>query len=206
MDRMYPKPHTLYEIRIRGTVRSWSIWRRYSEFVDLNDELTKSTGTSPPSPLPPKHAWTLRNSFRNAPIIEERKKGLEAYLRAIIASNDLQWRNNHTFCQFLHIPMAKTAPSTDVASSLNNSAGETNAHRFTTATRIEEHTDWQALGCDIRASSSAYLSVERRLGELVGRIGILIRGAEAVYQPEMSQEERRRRMDMVARLRDDPGK
>ena len=196
-DRMCPKPHTVYEIRIRVTIRSWSIWRRYSEFVDLNDELTKSTGTSPPSPLPPKHVWTLRSSLRNARIIEERKKGLETYLRAIIAPNDLQWRNHYAFCQFLCIPMAKTAPPAGAASSLNKNAGETNARRLTTATRVEEHTDWQTY--------SAYLSLERQLADVAERIGVLTKGVEALCNAGMSQEEKQRRMDMVARLRDDSG-
>jgi len=217
-DRKSPKPHTVYEIHIQASIRSWSMWRRYSEFVDLNDELTKSTGVSPPAPLPPKHAWTLKSSFHNAPLIEERKKGLETYLRTIVASKDSQWRNHYAFRQFVGVPVGKNAP-TGAASGLDKNAGGTNAHRFTPATWIEEHTDLQTLVRDIRASlnkrdslwdvgdmrasSSANVSAKRQLTDLVVRIGVLAKGLEALGDAGMSQGEMQRRTDMVARLQDD---
>jgi regulator of vacuolar morphogenesis len=216
-DRTSPKPHTVYEIHIRASIRSWSMWRRYSEFVDLNDELTKSTGDSLPAPLPPKHVWTLRSSFHNAPIIEERKKGLETYLRAIIASKDSQWRDHYAFRQFIGIPVGKNAPPTSAASGLDKNAGETNARRFTPATWIDEHTDLHTLvrdtraslnkrdalwdAGDMRASSSANVSAKRQFVDLVERVGVLAK--EVLGEPEMSQGEMQRRMDMVARLQDD---
>ena len=197
VDRMHPKPHTVYEVHIQTTVRSWSMWRRYSEFVDLNDELTKSIGAPPPSPLPSKHAWAFRSSFRNAPIVEERKKGLETYLRAIVVSDDLQWRTHHAFCRFLAIPIVNTAPPTGAASRDKN-AGGTNARRLTAATRMGEHVGWRAVGRE-----SADSSLERQLADLAERRRVLAEGAEAVYKDGMSQEERQRRMAMVVRLRDD---
>ena len=217
-DKLSPKPHTVYEIHIQASIRSWSTWRRYSEFVDLNDEFTKSTGASPPAPLPPKHAWTLRSSFHNAPLIEERKKGLETYLRAIIASKDSQWRDHYAFRQFLGV-VVKNAPPTGAASGLDKNAGETNTRRFTSATWIEEHTDLQILVRDIRASlnkrdslwdagdmrasSSANVSAKRQLADLVERIGVLAKGLEALGEAGMIQGEMQRRTDMVARLQDD---
>ena len=197
MDRMHPKPHTVYEIHIRTTVRSWSMWRRYSEFVDLNDELTKATGAPPPSPLPSKHAWALRSSFRNAPVIEERKQGLETYLRAIIASGDLQWRTHPAFCRFLAIPIVNAAPPTGAASR-DKSAGGANARRLTVATRMGEHASRPTVGRE-----SAYSAFERQLAELTERWRVLMEGAEAVYEDGISQEERQRRIAMVVRLRDD---
>ena len=218
-DRMSPKPHTVYEIHIQASIRSWSMWRRYSEFVDLNDELIKSTGASPPAPLPPKHTWTLRSSFHNAPIIEERKNGLETYLRTIIASKDSQWRDHYAFRQFLGIPVGKKAPPTGAASGLDKDTGETKARRFTPATWIEEHTDLHTLVRDIRASlnkrdslwdagdmrasSSANVSAKRQLADLVERIGVLAKALETLGEAGMSQGEMQRRTDMVARLQDD---
>ena len=215
-DKMSPKPHTVYEIHIQASIRSWSTWRRYSEFVDLDDELAKSTGASPPAPLPPKHAWTFRSSFHNAPIIEERKKGLETYLRAIIASKDSQWRDHFAFRQFLS---DKNASPTGAASGPDKNTSGTNTRRFTSATWIEEHTDLQTLVRDIRASlnkrdslwdagdtrasSSANVSAKRQLADLVERIGVLAKGLEALGEAGMSQGEMQRRTDMVARLQDD---
>src|SRR6266436_6749345 len=58
-ERSQPKPHTVYRIEIQASVRSWSMWRRYSEFVDLHTELTKSTSSPPPASLPPKHTFSV---------------------------------------------------------------------------------------------------------------------------------------------------
>ena len=57
--RSSPKPHTVYRIEVQASVRSWHLWRRYSEFLDLHSELMQATGEQPPAALPPKHAsWT----------------------------------------------------------------------------------------------------------------------------------------------------
>ena len=84
-DRQEPKPHVVYRIEIQASVRSWQMWRRYSEFTDLHVELTKSIG-APPAPLPPKHAFALFRSSTNPTLLEERRVGLETYLRAILAA------------------------------------------------------------------------------------------------------------------------
>lgn len=39
--------------------RTWSVNRRYNDFVALDAELRASTGKEPPQPLPPKH-WFKR--------------------------------------------------------------------------------------------------------------------------------------------------
>ncbi|TFY80437.1 hypothetical protein EWM64_g3571 [Hericium alpestre] len=85
-ERLEPKSHIVYRIEIQAHVRSWQMWRRYSEFVDLHTELTKSTGAAPPAPLPPKHAFAMLRPRNNETLLEERRLGLEAYLRAICAS------------------------------------------------------------------------------------------------------------------------
>ena len=77
-DRPEPKPHTVYRIEIQASVRSWQMWRRYSEFADLHVELTKSCGAPPPAPLPPKHPFAfLRGSKTSPALLEERRAALE---------------------------------------------------------------------------------------------------------------------------------
>ena len=51
-DRTEPSPHTVFRLEIKAHVRSWTMWRRYSEFDELYTELSKSTGAPPPTPLP----------------------------------------------------------------------------------------------------------------------------------------------------------
>src|SRR6266545_839415 len=94
-QRSTPKPHIVYRIDIQAHVRSWQMWRRYSEFDDLHTEITKATSSSPPASLPPKHALksVLPMSFvqKDVKELEERREGLEKYLRAILSAKDDKW-------------------------------------------------------------------------------------------------------------------
>ena len=91
-ERLEPKTHVVYRIEIQASVRSWQMWRRYSEFADLHIELTKSTGSTPPAPLPPKNTLTMFRSSTNPTLLEERRAALETYLRAMLAARDDVWR------------------------------------------------------------------------------------------------------------------
>ena len=45
-------------ILVTTPTRTWTVSRRYNDFVALDAELKSSTGQEPPSPLPPK-TWGL---------------------------------------------------------------------------------------------------------------------------------------------------
>ena len=61
--RYSPKTHTAYRIQISTPVRTWDVWRRYSDFESLVQELKSETGrTVDGEGLPPKHAWSIRRS------------------------------------------------------------------------------------------------------------------------------------------------
>lgn len=113
-ERFEPKAHTVFRIEIQASVRSWQMWRRYSEFADLHTELTKSTGSPPPAQLPPKHALSMTvsvsilRSRANQDIMEERRAGLEVYLRAIISAKEDKWRDTFAFKDFLGVPVGST--------------------------------------------------------------------------------------------------
>ena len=93
------------------------MFRRYSEFVELHAELTQSTGAAPPAPIPPKHPLSAATGIltfgivkvgeRDEKVIEERRVGLEAYLRAIVSAKDDRWRENYAFKEFLGVPIGK---------------------------------------------------------------------------------------------------
>ena len=108
-ERPEPKPHVVFRIEIQAHVRSWNMWRRYSEFLDLHTELTKSTGAPPPAPLPPKHALAMLRSRTDEARLEERRLGLEAYLRAIVGAKDDRWRDSFALRDFLGVPVGKQA-------------------------------------------------------------------------------------------------
>ncbi|KDN39598.1 hypothetical protein RSAG8_08754, partial [Rhizoctonia solani AG-8 WAC10335] len=210
--RNEPKPHTVFKIEVQGPVRSWPVWKRYSEFVDLDVELTKATGEAPPAPLPPKHSFQISFSFRRTlndeKLLEERRSGLETYLRAIVSAKDPKWRDNVSFREFLNAPRAQTT-----------AAGDGGVSQFTTSSWLDEQADLMTMARDIRAdlnkretlsdrndvqgAHTAGVSAKRKLAALVLRVGVLAKGLADLALAGMSQGELQRRSDMVARLQDD---
>ncbi|TDL28570.1 syntaxin [Rickenella mellea] len=209
-ERSEPKPHIVYKIEIQASVRSWQMWRRYSEFDELNTELTKSTGAPPPCSLPPKHTFSIsiRRTLHDAKVIEERMQGLEAYLRAIISSKEDQWQESLAFKAFLGVPVGKLG---------GVEAGDPS--QLTSSSWLDVHIDLQ--GCvrdvradinrrdalsergDIAASHSANVQAKKKIASILSRVGTLTRGLESLALAGMKEGEVRRRSDMVARLQDD---
>ncbi|EKM57250.1 uncharacterized protein PHACADRAFT_254918 [Phanerochaete carnosa HHB-10118-sp] len=183
------------------------MWRRYSEFVDLHTELTKSTGASPPAELPPKHALSVFRSRNNPAILEERRQGLEQYLRAILSSRDDRWRESFAFRDFLGVPVGK------------GDAASGGFSQFTSSSWLDEHTDLQARIRDVRAdinkrdalsdtgditgSHQTNVQAKKKLAAALSRVGALEDGVQHLALVGMSEGELQRRRDMVARLRDD---
>ncbi|KNZ71412.1 Vacuolar morphogenesis protein 7 like protein [Termitomyces sp. J132] len=136
-ERSVPKPHTVYRIEIQAHVRSWQMWRRYSEFDDLHTELTKAVGSPPPASLPPKHKFSFMRSRIDTKLLEERRSGLENYLRAILSAKEDQWRESFPFKDFLGVPVSRqgVGPPT----------------QFTSSTWLDEHIELQTRIRTVRA-------------------------------------------------------
>ena len=218
-ERPEPKSHIVFRIDIQAHVRSWQMWRRYSEFVDLHTELTKSVGSPPPSSLPPKHALAmLRPLKNNAALLEERRAGLETYLRAIVSAKDSRWLDSFAFRDFLGVPVGKQQGQggpTDVGTGGNGGQ----ASSFTSSSWLDEHMDLQARVRDIRAdinrrdafsdrgdvgqAHSTNVQAKKKLAGALTRVGALVAGLDALALRGMSEGELQRRTDMVARLQDD---
>lgn len=102
------KPHTVYHVTVRLPLRTLTLKKRYSEFVELHARLTELCGgTPPPRPLPPKH-YFFTSTLNNPALTEERRAALEAYLRAIIADPDPRWRDSPAWRTFLSLPSSWT--------------------------------------------------------------------------------------------------
>ena len=210
-ERSSPKAHTVYRIEIQAHVRSWQMWRRYSEFDELHTELAKSTGSPPPCSLPPKHKFSLLRS-RDPKILEERKAGLEKYLRVILSAKEDKWRESLSFRDFLGIPTGKSAPP-------GGTAGGSGGSQFTVASWLDEHMQLQALIRDVRAdinkrdaladngdtvsSHRANVGAKSKLAGVLSRIGALGEGLRELGMDGMSEGELQRRTDMIARLQDE---
>ncbi|KAI9770123.1 MAG: hypothetical protein M1840_003573 [Geoglossum simile] len=96
------KPFTIYNITLRLPLRSFTVQKRYSDFVTLNETLISLTGSPPPSPLPQK-SWFTRTTSSPA-LTEQRRKDLETYLQAVNASPDGCWRATPVWRAFLNLP------------------------------------------------------------------------------------------------------
>ncbi|KAG6902902.1 hypothetical protein C0995_010072 [Termitomyces sp. Mi166 len=199
-ERSAPKPHTVYRIEIQA-----HMWRRYSEFDDLHTELTKAFGSPPPASLPPKHKFPFMRSRTDTKLLEERRSGLENYLRAILSAREDQWRESFPFKDFLGVPVSRQGigPPT----------------QFTASTWLDEHIELQSRiravrahinkrdalsDCgDIAGSHAANVTAKAKLAGLSTRISTLEKGLEELGLSGMSEGELQRRTDIVARLRDD---
>lgn len=218
-ERIIPKPHIVYQISIESSVRSWNMFRRYSEFVELHTELTQSTGAAPPAPIPPKHPLSaatgiltfgiVKGGDKDEKAIEERRVGLEAYLRAIVSAKDDRWRESYTFKEFLGVPIGKQ----------DNFASSSSGARFSSSSWLDEHLELQSRIRDIRASinkrdalsdrgdingsHAANVQGKKQLAEVLSRLRVLGTGLQELGMGGMKEGELQRRTDMVGRLQDD---
>lgn len=110
-----PSPYTIYNISIRLPLRSFTVQKRYSEFLALHKSLLNQASVSPPAQLPGK-SW-FSSTTSNPHRLEERRKGLETYLRAINEAEDSRWRNSAAWRAFLNLPSSAFSNNSSNASS-----------------------------------------------------------------------------------------
>jgi len=213
-ERAHPKLHTVYHIEIQASVRSWSMWRRYSEFVDLHTELIRSI-SEPPASLPPKHKFSILSLsplHDDEGLLEERRSRLEVYLRAIISAKEDKWRESVAFKQFLGVPVGK-----------QGNMGSSGAASFSSSSWLDEHLELQTRirdiradidkrdalsdGGDVAASHKLNVQAKKTLGEILVRVQTLTRGLQELGVSGMMERELKgelqRRTDMIVRLQDD---
>ncbi|KAJ5861434.1 uncharacterized protein N7529_008744 [Penicillium soppii] len=97
-------PHTVYHITLRLPLRSFTVPKRYSDFSTFHKTLISQTNAPPPAPLPSK-TWFVK-TVSNDRLREDRRQGLEQYLRAINESDDGRWRTSPAWRAFLNLPTA----------------------------------------------------------------------------------------------------
>lgn len=104
--RSSPSTHIAYQLSLQGPVRSWTVWRRYSDFDNLHKALlTTFTPLTPPAQLPSKSIFPFLSATGNDPAkIEERRRGLETYAQAILFDQDPKWRRSKEWMDFIGLP------------------------------------------------------------------------------------------------------
>ncbi|EKV06954.1 SNARE complex subunit (Vam7), putative [Penicillium digitatum] len=103
-------PYALYHITLRLPLRSFTVPKRYSDFATFHNTLISQTNALPPAPLPSKN-WFSKTAS-NDRLREDRRRGLEEYLRAINESEDGRWRTSPAWRAFLNLPTAVTSAGT----------------------------------------------------------------------------------------------
>ncbi|KAI9806230.1 MAG: hypothetical protein M1825_006345 [Sarcosagium campestre] len=112
------KPFTLYNITLRLPLRSFTVQKRYSDFVALHHDLATQAAAVAPVALPQK-SWFKRTTA-SPELTEERRQGLEAYLRKINDAADGRWRGTSAWRAFLNLPSTTAnAASSRAATSLH---------------------------------------------------------------------------------------
>ncbi|KAJ5095662.1 hypothetical protein NUU61_005018 [Penicillium alfredii] len=119
-------PHTVYHITLRLPLRSFTVSKRYSDFSAFHTTLTSQTNAPPPVPLPPK-SWFAK-TVSNERFREERRRGLEQYLRAINDASDGRWRTSSAWRAFLNLPTAAVSGSASSNGTANTNTTSARLH------------------------------------------------------------------------------
>lgn len=210
-----PKPYTIYNITLRLPLRSFTLQKRYSDFTTLHSLLTSQAGAAPPAPLPSK-SWFTR-TVSSPELAEERRKGLEAYLKAINESDDDRWRNTSAWRTFLNLPsntLSRSNTST-LHSALNGPGG---SHPITDPVIwLDHHRDLKAQLHDARlhltrrdqaSTAQAQHEASAQAKKSLVRAGTMLQtldtglanlsSASSWGTPRLGEGELRRRRDLLA--------
>ncbi|KAG2175700.1 hypothetical protein INT43_001347 [Umbelopsis isabellina] len=207
-NRNKPNPHTVYRIEIHAAVRTWSIWKRYSEFEKFHNQLVAQFPKHPPpNALPAKHWFT--KTYGNVDLIEDRRRGLDAYLRGIMSSRDDRWRQTDTWREFLSIPTGRPLDASSMYTSeswldefreMQTSAREIRSLVNKRETHIARNEISASHNCTMQAKK-LLTTMSSRLSDLDSGLIGLANGS--MGESLMTEGELRRRQDMLAGLKDE---
>ncbi|RUO97154.1 hypothetical protein BC936DRAFT_140890 [Jimgerdemannia flammicorona] len=208
--RQDPKPHTVYCVQVQGPVRTWSLWKRYSEFDHLHTQFLRLFPKNPP-PLNLPQKSIFQSTLNNPPLIEDRRRGLEAYLRGILSSRDDRWRESNVWKEFLSIPTGRPLDTASMYTSeswldefreMQTSAREIRSHLNRRETHLARNEISASHNCTMQAKK-LLVSLQSRIANLESGLQGLAKGAGASIGSPMSEGELRRRQDMLSELKDE---
>ncbi|KAJ9658970.1 hypothetical protein H2198_003399 [Neophaeococcomyces mojaviensis] len=112
------KPYTIYTITIRLPLRSYTLQKRYSDFLNLHSSLSETVGATPPATLPGK-SW-FKSTVSSPELTESRRAGLESYLRTLNSIDDSRFRNTSVWRTFLNLPSSFASQTSSKAGELHS--------------------------------------------------------------------------------------
>lgn len=196
------KPYTAYRIDVQAAVRQWHLWKRYSDFTKLHAQLTETfPHNSIPAQLPQKRIFPP--TFHAPDRVEDRRQGLENYLRTIQSCRDDRWRKTDVWQEFLALPSVnnneKKKPLFSIGSWLDeyddllslsreirSLINSRNAHQ-------SQHQVSEAMHCEVKAKKDL-MTLSARLGNLESSLKLHEEGA-------IAEGEERRREDKLSSLK-----
>lgn len=193
------KAYTAYRIDIQAAVRQWHIWKRYSDFVRLHDQLTESfPGISVPANLPQKRIFPPTISAPDR--IEDRRQGLEDYLRTIQSCRDDRWRKTDIWVDFLALPLIQPQEKSDFSfrswldehDELLSLSREIRSLITSRNTHQSQHEVSDAMRCEVKAKKDL-MTLNARLGNLEASL--------SSKQEILVEGEERRRLDKLSALK-----
>lgn len=147
-------PYIVYAVLVALPVRTWTVYRRYNDFLNLHNNLTNNGALPSPAPFPSKHPvghamkvvkglgglgslFGASSGGQDEALLKERKEALERYLRAILTSTtNSTWRESEAFKEFIELP---TSQSTGQAFGLNNQGSSSSSASATAAAYRQAH-------------------------------------------------------------------
>ncbi|KAH8668550.1 Phox homologous domain-containing protein [Xylariales sp. PMI_506] len=215
------KPYTLYNITLRMPLRTFVVQKRYSDFAILHQTLQTIVGAPPPVQLPGK-SW-FKSTINSPELTEDRRRGLESYLRAIAESPDRRWRDTPTWRQFLQLPGLNSAGNSAASVRAGTGFGIPNRDAANVAaaqdpgTWLDLHKEMkgelqEARRClarrdganDNSTALEAGAAAKRALVRAGGLLAALADGMKAIQESRrLGDGELRRRKDLLAAARVD---
>lgn len=204
-DEGASKPYTAYRIDVQAAVRQWHLWKRYSDFTKLHAQLTETfPHNSIPAQLPQKRIFPP--TFHAPDRVEDRRQGLENYVRTIQSCRDDRWRKTDVWQEFLALPAVnnsnndkKKKPLFSIGSWLDeyddllslsreirSLINSRNAHQ-------SQHQVSEAMHCEVTAKKDL-MTLSARLGNLESSLKLHEEGA-------LAEGEERRREDKLSALK-----
>jgi len=212
-----PKPHTTYTISLRLPLRSFTLTKRFSDFLALHTLLTSQAGAPPPVSPPPKTYF--KSSTHNPELAESRRQALQTYLQTISTHEDWRWRETPAWRAFLNLPSAVSQKSS-IASSLHTTLTSSSAPITDPVIWLDCHRDVKALlqeariqitrrdqagGGNVHAQHEASAAAKKALVKAGAMIQALAEGlkksGEEWGAERLGEGEVRRRRDLVASAR-----
>ncbi|MCJ1351473.1 MAG: hypothetical protein MMC33_001457 [Icmadophila ericetorum] len=207
------KPYTIYNISLRQAIRSFIVQKRYSEFTSLHDAITSEAGSPPPVAIPAK-SWFSR-TILNPELTEQRRQGLEKYLRAVNENVDARWRDTSAWRTFLNLP-SNLGSKSSVATNLHN--------KITSTAPLTDPVVWLDCHGDLKKQlHDARLQLTKRdqaqnpqaqhessanakkclvkAGSLIQALDAGLKGQDDWGTEKLGEGELRRRKDLVASAR-----